>query len=119
MTFSLRIVLYVIIAIALVIPVFYLVQFLDSSFGYFWSIGWLVFLIAIGIIIRRTGLQKYIPQARNSLLIHTSIPIIILSAILVYVTIITGHFSLILFGFFGGLIALLIVIYGIRVKTGW
>jgi hypothetical protein len=119
MTLDIRVLLFVVIAIALTIPIFYLVQYFDLVFSYLWSIGWFVFLIALGIAIRKTGLQKYIPRTRNSLLIHTSIPIIILSAILVYVTIIAGHFSLPLFGFFGGLIALLLVIYGIRVKTRW
>jgi hypothetical protein len=119
MRFSIRILVFVIVAIVAIIPIFYLIQYLDSAFGYLWSIGWLVFLIALGVIIRKTGLQKYVPRTRTSLLIHTSIPIVILTAILVSVTIITGHISLTLFGFFGGLIALLIVIYGIRVKTGW
>jgi len=119
MTLDIRVTLFVIIAIVFTIPIFYLVQYFDSVFGYLWSIGWFVFLIALGIAIRKTGLQKYIPRTRNSLLIHTSIPIVILSAILVYVTIIAGHFSLPLFGFFGGLIALLLVIYSIRVKTRW
>ena len=118
MAFNVRLLLFATIAILLIIPVFYLVQYLDSAFGYFWSIGWLVFLVALGIVIRKTGLQKHIPQTRNSLLIHTSIPIVILSVILVYVTITMGRISLPLFGFFGGLIALLIVISAIRVKTG-
>ena len=119
MSFSIRVLLIAIIAVVLVIPIFYLAQYLDSVFGYLWGIYWLVFLVVVGIIIRKTGLQKYIPQTRNSLLIHISIPIIILSVILVYVTITLGRISLPLFGFFGGLIALLLVIYGIRVKTGW
>jgi hypothetical protein len=119
MALNIRVLLFVVIAIALTIPVFYMVQYFDLVFGYLWSIGWFVFLIALGIAIRKTGLQKYVPRTRNSLLIHISIPIVILSAILVYVTIIAGHFSLPLFGFFGGLIVLLLVIYGIRVKTRW
>jgi hypothetical protein len=119
MKFSIGVLLFAITAIALIIPMFYLIQYFDSAFGYLWSIGWFVFLIVLGIVIRKAGLQKYIPRTRNSQLIHISIPIIILSSILVYVTIITGHLSLPLFGFFGGLIALLIVIYGIRVKMGW
>jgi hypothetical protein len=118
-SFNIRVMLFVIIAIALIIPIFYLVQYLDSVFSYLWSIGWFVFLIALGIVISKTGLQKYLPRTRNSLLIHTFIPIVILSSILVYVTIILRYFSLPLFCFFGGLIALILVIYGIRVKTGW
>jgi hypothetical protein len=102
MALNIRVLLFVVIAIALTIPVFYMVQYFDLVFGYLWSIGWFVFLIALGIAIRKTGLQKYVPRTRNSLLIHISIPIVILSAILVYVTIIAGHFSLPLFGFFWG-----------------
>jgi hypothetical protein len=119
MTVNLRVLFFVIIAIALMIPIFYLVPYLNSAFGYCWSIGYLVFIVILGVIIRKTGMQKYIPRTQNALLIHISIPIVILSTILVYVTIITQHISLPLIGFFGGLIALLFVIYYIRAKTGW
>jgi hypothetical protein len=119
MTLNLRPLLFVIVAIASIIPIFYLVQYLDSTFSYWWAISWCIFIVVLGVIIRKSGFQKYIPHTRNSLLIHTFIPIFILSAIVVYVTVITQHISLSLVGFFGGLIVLLLVIYYIRVKTQW
>lgn len=118
MNFKIKFIILVLSLIVLIIPAFYLVSYLDSVSGGWWGMGWIIFMIAVAIIAHKTGLRKYVPQTRKYDLIHVLIPIVSLSAILIYVTITMQHFSLPLFLFFGGLIILAIVIYGIRVKRG-
>jgi hypothetical protein len=113
-------IIFIIILIALIVPLFYLVQYLDSVFGDWWNIVWIAFVIVIAIFIRKTGLLKRIPQTpvRKYSLINTAIIVASLSGILIYTIIITGYVSLPLLLVFGGFIALGIVIHVIRVKIG-
>ena len=113
-----KFIILILFIIVLIIPAFYLASYLDLVSGGWWGIGWIIFMIAVAIIARKIGLRKYIPQTHKYDLIHVLIPIVSLSAILIYVTITLQHFSLPLFLFFGGIIALIIVIYGIRLKMG-
>jgi hypothetical protein len=112
----------IIIIIALIVPIFYLVQYLDTVFSYWWNMAWIAFVIAAGILIRKTGFCKRIPQpqARRyssiSRAINATIAVAILSGTVIYITIVTKRVSLPLVLVFGGLIASVIVIYIVRSK---